>query len=101
MRENPSGKNLLEIAREVLKNELIPALPTEQRYSALMIANAMAIVMRQLEADGVDKENDVNLRHARELAGQIRCGAAADRKTWQALYDTARKRVAESNPKYL
>ncbi len=111
MRENPSGKDLLEIAREILKNDLIPALPNDKRYSALMVANAMAIVMRQIDTDigGTDNElamlagllktegsvEQLNL----VLAKRIREGLADSAETWAVLNHVAQNKAAESNPK--
>ena len=48
MREHPTGEELLRIARKVLREELMPLLPEERRYDALMVANAMAIAARQI-----------------------------------------------------
>ena len=48
MRETPSGEELLIIARKLLREELIPLLPEDRRYDALMVANAMAIAARQM-----------------------------------------------------
>lgn len=48
MRERPTGEELLIIARKVLREELMPLLPAERRYDALMVANAMAIAARQM-----------------------------------------------------
>ena len=48
MRERPTGEELLIIARKVLREELLPLLPEERRYDALMVANAMAIAARQI-----------------------------------------------------
>lgn len=50
MREQPQGQNLLAIARSTLLEKVVPLLPQDQRYSALMVANAMAIALRQWEA---------------------------------------------------
>ncbi len=47
MRDEPSAVALLEAARRVLRDELIPRLPDECRFAALMVANAMAIAARQ------------------------------------------------------
>ncbi len=112
MRENPSGKELLEIARDVLRDEVLPALPDDKRYQALMIANAMAIVMRQLEAGegGLAGEQgrlenllgaEDTLEHLNStLASRIRNGEADGPDIWIALHDVALEKVAESNPKY-
>lgn len=48
MRELPQGDELLQYAREILRKELIPALPKEHRLTGFMIANAMGIAARQL-----------------------------------------------------
>lgn len=50
MREQPLGPELLAIAGKVLREELLPLLPREKHYQALMLANAMAIAARQLAA---------------------------------------------------
>ena len=111
MRENPSGADLLDIARDVLRGEILPALPDDKRYQALMIANAMAIVMRQLEAgeDGHSHEQtrlgdlldaDGSLEQLNStLAGRIRSGDADGAEVWAMLHDIAVGKVAESNPK--
>lgn len=48
MRELPQGDALLQYAREILRKEIIPALPAEHRLTGFMIANAMGIAARQL-----------------------------------------------------
>lgn len=50
MREQPEGQHLLSIARTTLLEKVVPALPQDQRYSALMVANALAIALRQWQA---------------------------------------------------
>lgn len=113
MREKPSGEDLLEIAREVLKNDLLPALPKEHHYSALMIANAMSIVMRQIQADETSPDpettelsqligengelEDLN----RTLAIRIRNGEISGKEVWGILNSISKRKVSESNPKYL
>lgn len=49
MGERPDGHDLLIIAREEFIKDLLPKLPNELRYQALMIANAMAIAVREFE----------------------------------------------------
>ena len=51
MRSLPTAAELLKIARDGLLNELLPHLPKEQHYTALMAANALAISMREIQAD--------------------------------------------------
>ena len=129
MRDEPTGEQLLETARNVLREEILPALPPERKHAALMIANAMAIAMRQLThgEDGERRELrslETLLGHAgrdelagkaelrrqlterdREFARAIRAGRA-DAGAWrdaarQHLLDAIRAKVMESNPKYL
>jgi len=51
MLERPDGPDLLDTAREVLLNELLPHLPEAQRFHARMVANAMAIARRESVTD--------------------------------------------------
>jgi hypothetical protein len=56
--EQPDALELLAIARDTLLQEVLPALDGERRYHGLMIANAMAIAMRELAA-GVDMQHQL------------------------------------------
>ena len=47
MRDISDAADLMTTAREALLRELLPALPIEHRYAALMIANGMAIAARE------------------------------------------------------
>ena len=44
MKNRPYGNELLEVARRTLLDELLPLLPAEKTYEALMVANAMAML---------------------------------------------------------
>lgn len=130
MRDEPRGDQLLETARAVLREALIPSLPADRRHAALMVANAMSIAMRQLQAgdeperqeaaalqamladvsasNGGPSAPDVRARLAalnRQLCERIREGHADEGPFREAvrrhLLAVARGRVAESNPKYL
>src|SRR5208282_750229 len=50
MRDRPSAADLIEIAREVLQQELLPRLPPEARIHGLMVANALANAEREISA---------------------------------------------------
>ena len=113
MRDRPSGAELLDVAREVLRDKITSDLSPESRYDALMVANAMAIVMRQMEA-GEQGQKDERQALSRtlgiegdletlntELANRIRFGDAGNPATWKVLHDVAVAKVAESNPRYL
>ncbi|MCE2510566.1 MAG: hypothetical protein J4G10_06280 [Alphaproteobacteria bacterium] len=48
MQDRPTAAELLEAALEAFTRELLPETPKEKRYVALMIANAIGIVARDL-----------------------------------------------------
>jgi aminoglycoside phosphotransferase (APT) family kinase protein len=50
MRDLPTGKSLLALARDVLLNDLMQHLPAEKRLDALLVANSMAIAEREAVA---------------------------------------------------
>src|SRR5574338_1428127 len=125
MRDRPTGDELLETARTVLRDELMPALPADKRHAALMIANALAIAGRQLKNGDTAQRAELDalgrllseppavtgevqsLQSAlvaanRKLAAWIRAGAT-DEEPWRDsvrahLAAVARRKVAESNP---
>lgn len=130
MRDHPTGAELLAAARKVLRDALLPALPPERKHDALMIANAMAIAARQLEAGDAPERQELvalagllgratagggddgaGLRTVlaaanRELARRLRAGEGDPGRPQRGalfahLRQVARQRVAESNPKYL
>jgi Domain of unknown function (DUF6285) len=65
MNDRPDATELLDIARRTLLDELLPRLPEDLRYSALMIANAMAIASR--EHAGGDTAAHAEFARLREL----------------------------------
>jgi hypothetical protein len=50
MNDRPDARNLLATARDAFTAGILPALPEALRYSGLMIANALAIAQREIEA---------------------------------------------------
>lgn len=129
MRDRPTGDELLDTARQVLRDELMPALPADKRMAALMMANALSIAARQLKnGDAAERgelaaleallsepfaaksDDNAGLRSAlvtanRKLAQWIRSGRADEGAMRDSvrthLATTLRHKVAESNPKYL
>lgn len=125
MREEPSGSELLSVARDVLRERLLDQLPADCRYDALMIANAMAIAARQIDAGEehhyqelrrlarlfevpVQEEDhpaqvlDLNRRIVAEIRrGDYDPGSPRRRAVLDHLRTTVRDSVLESNPKYL
>lgn len=114
MRERPDGAELLAIAREVLRKELLPLLPKDKAYSALMIANAMGIAERQLRNGTGPQEEERRalstllrrdgelLALNREFAARIRQGVFDDSAEARGLlWEATVQRVRESAPKAL
>lgn len=52
MRDEAAGPDLLRVARDTLIAEVVPGLQGQQRYAALMVANALGMVERELAANG-------------------------------------------------
>jgi len=126
MNDRPDAAELLEIARRTLLDEILPRLPEDLRYRALMIANAIAIASREHAAgdDGAQAEL-ARLRalfseqpkpvagaalHAalagynRRLATEIRTGRFDDKERAALLghlEKTAVDKLAIANPKSL
>lgn len=119
MRDKPDGPDLLKLARRILRNQLLKHIPAEDKYSALMVANVMAIAARQMEnGDAFEREeltrlndllsNDVasldegyRVLSAEIRAGEIEPGTERHKSVYQLLLDQAREKVRESNPGYL
>lgn len=111
LREPPESPDLLATAREVLLNDILPAVPPEKAFAARMIANAMAIAGREAAQDGAWQE-DATTRMA-ALAGDARAFAAAIRagrfdpgtpdhaQVAALLNDMTRARCAVSAPRAL
>jgi predicted RecA/RadA family phage recombinase len=126
MNNAPDGAELLRVAQKVLRERLMQGIAEDQRYEALMVANAMAIAARELKAGDSDivqelrmltqlygdttvgesghgtkdKVASLNKRLARDIRSGVLDGACAQgvRALLKAQV-TARLRV--SNPKYL
>jgi hypothetical protein len=47
-RLTPDARNLLATALDAFRAEILPVVPAEKRYAALMIANALAMTEREL-----------------------------------------------------
>lgn len=119
MRDRPTAPDLLETARQVFKERLLPALPREATYDALMVLNAMAIAQRQCTA-GSTPEDAARNRLAtlygsaaplpdleRRLAADIRAGrfdpgtGEAAPEVYRHLWATTWAKALESCPKAL
>lgn len=114
MREHPNGAELLAIAREVLRKELLPLLPKEKAYEVLMMVNAMGIAERQLmmgTQPQSQEQAELSLLLDQEgglaelnkcFAKRIRAGDfSASQEAQNLLWSTTVQRVRESSPKAL
>ncbi|KSH97449.1 DUF6285 domain-containing protein [Pseudomonas aeruginosa] len=114
----PDAHELLDIARWTLLEQLLPALPGELRYPALMIANAMAIAARESRLGALAEDQERTRLAAlvdeapaalpdllRQLARAIRLGSHDAPQNHRTLVETLRQvtlaRLAISNPKAL
>ena len=129
MSERPEAADLLDEARRSLIEALLPLLPQDRRYDALMVANAMAIASREARSgdkllreevrglgtllDGAGTANGAReelrarlLELERRLARDIRRGSydavGPQRDAVRAYLRTVtREQVRISNPKAL
>lgn len=122
MGNQPDGHNLLLTARRVLLEEILPILPDESRYTTLMMANAMGIAARELDAEkrsdpeeakslglflieaGIEFDHKADCDIEAQLAELIRQRRIPDR--WrhslaEMLLALTRSKLQISNPKYL
>ena len=101
MRDKPFGAALLDVAQQALSQEVAPTLTGQPRYVALMVANAMGIVAREIEREAevarawdralarVAENGDLEASAGR-LAQAIRNGEHdADAALHSALLETA------------
>ena len=120
MGDRPDGADLLAIARETLRRDVLPLVPEEGRYAALMVANAIAIAAREAEFGDAPKQEERRRLEAllggtkaeelsslnAELVRRIRKGVfAPGTPAYEAarrhLWHCALQQVRVSNPKYL
>ncbi len=115
MRDQPQGAELLREARRTLLEELSGELPESRRYDVLLIASAMAIAAREMEAGeggeaerkglqellGPAPEDELSALNDR-LAADIRAGKFdGDARAHALLSRDATARLKISNPRLL
>jgi hypothetical protein len=121
MNDRPDALELLRVVNHTLAQEILPTATAEQLYTLRMIANALGIATRELEAQDVDtaseaqglgrlygETRDINglSMHNRQFAADIRSGRfEADGKqesdVRQHLLAVARAKLAAAYPKGL
>ena len=111
--EAPDLRELLMLAREMLQNDIVPAVPADARFSAAMIANALAIAARETLDHTLDDLAVAGARNElpdfsddRALIAAIRSGALdapSALRTAARAYAAAllRRRLAVTNPAFL
>jgi len=102
MKDKSDGSDLLRLARRIMQQQLLEHIPAEKKYTARMVAGAMAIVARQIDR-GDENEND---EESRQLSADIRAGRVGPQlpdydTVYETLCDQARLKVLISNPGYL
>jgi hypothetical protein len=121
MNDHPDALELIRIAYQTLAQDILPDALPEQRYTLRMIANALGIAARELEARDADttmetrgldtlygetnNAEDLHQRN-RQLSRDIRRGvfesySAQPEKLRQHLIATARAKLAAAYPKAL
>ncbi len=129
MQDRPTSAQLLEAACEAFTRGLLPQASGEKRYLALMVANAMGIVSRDLRtstqslkqererlqelfslssseianSDALQSEVEaLNRRLAAEIgAGAFDAPVEARERVKAHLLETTREKLRASNPKHL
>lgn len=121
MNDRPTPLELIRIANETLARDVLPDAKPEQLYPLRMIANALGIAARELEAhgkDATDETRGLNLLYNdhknfddlksrnRQFASDLRRGAfeasrAQEAQVRQHLILTARRKLAAAYPRGL
>jgi len=119
MRCRPTGDELLFSAQKLLRERVLPVVPTEQKHTLLMALNAMSIAERQMRAGDAPDHNELTGLNAllninapdilvanQRFSSVIRVGAADPGAPQRAsilaqLRAMTRQQIQESNPKLL
>jgi hypothetical protein len=102
MTDSSHAAEMLKLARRVLRDDFLKQISPEDKYQALMVANAMAIAARQLECDElVPSDEDMSRLCLDIRAGDVSPGSLRYEETYEVLLLQARQKVLISNPGYL
>ena len=113
--DEPDAHGLVTIALQTFRDSILPVVPAERRFEALMIANALSIAERELAArpepalaaaiSGLIGESGDLEALAPKLCAAIDAGAfdAPERQAElrKALWELTRARISVSNPRLL
>jgi hypothetical protein len=113
--DEPDARGLVAIALQTFRDSILPGVPAERRFEALMIANALSIAERELAAEPdaalvaavgrlTGDSGDLEAQ-APQLCAAIDAGAfdAPDRQAdlRKVLRELTRARLGVSNPRLL
>lgn len=102
MPDTPAGADLLDIARRTLLDEIAPKLEGMPRFHALMVANAIQIVMRELAHGDSPAAFAGSPGEADALVAVIRSGRLdADPTVYDELLEDAAHRTFLWKPAFL
>jgi hypothetical protein len=113
MRDLPTSRDLLALARELLMDELLPLLPPERGRDAHLIATAMAIAAREAAGEGWQEDVGSALNTFYDADGSLARFAADLRngafETSPSRMEAARailwrltiEKLGEGNPQFL
>ena len=113
MRDLPTSRDLLALARELLMDELLPLLPPERERDAHLIATAMAIAAREAAREGWQEAVGSALSafyggagSLARLAADLRNGAFETSPSRMAaaraiLWRLTMEKLREGNPQFL
>jgi hypothetical protein len=113
--DEPDARGLVTIALQTFRDSILPAVPAERRFEALMIANALSIAERELAAEpepalvaaigGLIGETGELEALAPQLCAAIDAGVfdAPERQAdlRKTLWELTRVRLNVSNPRLL
>jgi Domain of unknown function (DUF6285) len=96
VQDRPDAPELLAAVAQYLIEDLLPEVPREHRFQVRVAANSCAIAAREWATDVGPPDRT----RQRELAAQIRSGAADERwsQTVGAVRDDVRAKLAVAHP---
>lgn len=114
-RLTPDARNLLATALDAFRAEILPVIPAEKRYAALMVANALAMAEREMSApieghalalmlygDPQMTAEDCERRLAADIeAGHFDAPGARREAAFRAIKAINTARLGITNPKLL
>ena len=103
MKDGDQINQLIEAAKAVLEEDIIPSLPFRKRSDALMVGKALSIALHNLNQATKEQGKDTN-QNNKILSNQIRSGSFDTNLNGQ-IADILSKDVAErlkaSNPDFI